>query len=452
MPCLCTICRSFTANTLLTSYLCLGTAMNCFKTNYLLTLLSATGIALLATMMMPECHHDGHVDHSTSVLINNDEFMGYVSNEGSSVMSNSWASKTEFIGRNIKHHHTKHHREHHKIECDEILPFFPCVEEGYCSILTVDQNGCGNYTTVQAAVDAVKDNSPNRTMILITAGVYKEKVLIPRTKPNIAFQGQGYICTSIVWNDTANSSNGTVYSASVSVFAANFIAKDISFKNSAPAPNPGDVGGQAVALRIAGDEAAFYRCGFYGAQDTLHDDRGRHYFKECFIQGSIDFIFGNARSLYEDCELNSIANPVPEGSTMITGAITAHGRGSAEENTGFSFVNCLIGGTGRVWLGRAWRPYSRVIFSYTYMSDIISPEGWNDWNDPTRDRTIFYGQYRCTGPGANQTMRVPYSQELNDTQAAPFLTIAYIDGDQWLIPSFFPHLKFREQKQYVSVH
>lgn len=74
-------------------------------------------------------------------------------------------------------------------------------------------------------------------------------------------------------------------------------------KNTAPPASPGDIGNQAVALRIVGDQAAFYGCGFYGAQDTLHDDRGRHYFKECFIQGSIDFIFGNARSLYEVYEL-----------------------------------------------------------------------------------------------------------------------------------------------------
>lgn len=70
-------------------------------------------------------------------------------------------------------------------------------------------------------------------------------------------------------------------------------------QNVAPAPDPGDVGGQAVALRVSGDQSAFYGCGFYGAQDTLNDDQGRHYFKECFIQGSIDFIFGNGRSLYE---------------------------------------------------------------------------------------------------------------------------------------------------------
>ncbi|KAM7505019.1 hypothetical protein LguiB_003923 [Lonicera macranthoides] len=201
-----------------------------------------------------------------------------------------------------------------------------------------------------------------------------EKVNVPRNKPNITFQGQGYTSTAIVWNDTANSSHGTFYSASVQVFAPNFIAKNISFMNVAPIPKPGDVGAQAVAMRIAGDGATFWGCGFFGAQDTLHDDRGRHYFKDCYIQGSIDFIFGNAKSFYQDCQLTSMANPVAAGQRLINGAVTAHGRASADENSGFAFVNCAIGGTGRIWLGRAWRPFSRVVFSYTSMSDIIAPE------------------------------------------------------------------------------
>ncbi|KAF3443499.1 hypothetical protein FNV43_RR13182 [Rhamnella rubrinervis] len=337
----------------------------------------------------------------------------------------------------IDRHHQKKRPDHKRKKgsiCDDFPRDFPPPDTNTTSILCVDGNGCCNFTTVQAAVDAVFNSSQKRTIIWINSGIYYEKVMVPKTKPNITFQGQGYTSTAIVWNDTANSSHGTFYCGSVQVFSDNFIAKNISFMNVAPIPSPGDIGAQAVAIRIGGDQAAFWGCGFFGAQDTLHDDRGRHYFKECFIQGSIDFIFGNARSLYEGCWLVSMANPVAPGTKSINGAVTAHGRASKEENTGFAFVNCTIGGTGRVWLGRAWRPFSRVVFALTTMSDIIAPEGWNDFNDPARDQTAFYGEYNCTGAGANMSMRVPYALRLNDTQAASFLNVSFIDGDQWLQP------------------
>ncbi|PKA52238.1 putative pectinesterase 8 [Apostasia shenzhenica] len=317
--------------------------------------------------------------------------------------------------------------------CDfagNILP----PETNTTAVLCVDRNGCCNFTTVQSAVNAVADLSQKRTIIWINKGIYLEKVTLAKTKVNVTFQGQGMESTAVVWNDTASSSGGTFFSASVSVFGDNFIAKNISFMNVAPMPKPGDVGAQAVAIRISGDQAALWGCGFFGAQDTLHDDRGRHYFKDCFIQGSIDFIFGDGRSFYEACQLISIASPVPAGKKVINGAVTAQGRSSKDEKTGFAFVNCSIGGTGRIWLGRAWRPFSRVVFSLTAMTDVISPEGWNDFNDPSRDQTVFYGEYKCSGAGANQTLRAPYVLKMNDTQAAPFLNASYVDGDQWLLP------------------
>ncbi|KAJ1380328.1 Pectinesterase, catalytic [Sesbania bispinosa] len=335
-----------------------------------------------------------------------------------------------------------HHRPHKKHPdsgnnassniCDDFPPGIPPPNTNTTSYLCVDRKGCCNFTTVQAAVNAVPDFSLKRTIIWINSGIYYEKIMVLRTKPNITFQGQGYTSTALAWNDTAKSANGTFYSGSVQVFASNFSAKNISFMNLAPIPVPGAEGAQAVAIRISGDQAEFRGCGFFGAQDTLHDDKGRHYFKDCYIQGSIDFIFGNARSLYENCQLVSIANPLPPGQKSINGAVTAHGRVSGDENTGFAFVNSTIGGNGRIWLGRAWRPYSRVVFAFTVMSDIIAPEGWNDFNDPTRDQTIFYGEYNCSGPGANMALRAPYVQRLNDTQAFPFLNTSFIDGEQWL--------------------
>ncbi|CAM8904410.1 unnamed protein product [Rhodiola kirilowii] len=318
--------------------------------------------------------------------------------------------------------------------CDDFPSNVPPPDTNTTTYLCVDSHGCCNFTTIQSAVNAVANFSMNRTVLWINSGFYYEKVIVPKTKPNITFQGQGYMSTAIAWNDTAASAHGTFYSGSVQVFATNFIAKNISFMNVAPIPKPGDVDAQAVAIRVSGDEAAFWGCGFFGAQDTLHDDKGRHYFKECYIQGSIDFIFGNGKSLYENCQLISMANPVALGRRSVDGSVTAQGRVTKDENTGFLFVKCTIGGTGRIWLGRAWRPYSRTIFALTNMSDIIAPEGWNNLNDPTRDQTVFYGEYNCTGSGANMTMRAAYVQRLNDTDVSPFLNTSFIDGDEWLQP------------------
>ncbi|KAH9543531.1 hypothetical protein CY35_13G070300 [Sphagnum magellanicum] len=292
--------------------------------------------------------------------------------------------------------------------------------------IVVDQKGKGNYKTVQAAVNSIKQGNKQRVVIQINPGVYREKIKIPSTKPYITFYGQaGAAKTILVYGDTAAKAGSTSLSASTTVMSDGFIARGISFRNSAPAPVGGAVGRQAVALLIQGDKAAFYTCSFYGAQDTLYDKSGRHYFKNCYIQGSIDFIFGDGQSYYEKCHLNSIANP---GS----GSLTAQKRSSKGEDTGFSFVGCVVTGSGPIYLGRAWGPYSRVVFIRTYIEDLIIPAGWYDWGLSSRRKTVYYGQYKCSGPGANTKGRVNWSLELTDAQARPFKTISFIDGASWL--------------------
>ncbi|KAH7428038.1 hypothetical protein KP509_10G072300 [Ceratopteris richardii] len=244
--------------------------------------------------------------------------------------------------------------------------------------ITVDKHGKGQYTRIQDAVDSIPEKNTKWVYIQINAGYYTEKVIIPYNKPYIIFQGAGKSSTIISWSERASDSS-TSDSATFSVYADSFVARGIGFKNAAPPAPPGANGGQAVAVLLSGDMMAFYKCGFYGAQDTLFDGLGRHYFKSCYIEGSIDFIFGQGQSTYKECELYVKAQ---EG--YISGSITAQKRDDTHDSGGFVFVSCTIGGTGQVYLGRAWGAYSRVVFMYTYMSSIIAPEGWSDWGIPSR--------------------------------------------------------------------
>ncbi|CAN8234198.1 unnamed protein product [Cochlearia groenlandica] len=300
-------------------------------------------------------------------------------------------------------------------------------------VLVVDLNGGGNFTTVQSAVDAVPELSSSTTLIIINPGIYREKVLVNKNKMNLVLQGGGYQRTSIEWSDTAELAGGTEKSYTFGVYGSNFIANGISFKYNAPEPQPGVNGSMAVAMSVSGDKAAFYRCGFYGFQDTLLDGGlGRHYFRNCFIQGSVDFIYGNGRSIYQDCTIKSVAKASVGG---ITGFITAQGKDSRSERSGFSFVNCTVDGTGKILLGRAWRVYASVVFSRTYMAGIIAPKGWNDWDNATRDKTVMFGEHRCSGPGAYYRGRVSYSHQMTDAMARRFTNLSYIDGAEWLNPA-----------------
>ncbi|GJV18616.1 probable pectinesterase 68 [Tanacetum coccineum] len=304
---------------------------------------------------------------------------------------------------------------------------------GYRNI-TVDINGLGDYTTVQEAVDSVSINNMKNILIRISAGVYVEKVVVPASKPYITFQGEGREKTVIEWHDRASDRGPdgqqlrTYQTASVIVYASYFSARNISFKNTAPAPMPGMHGWQAAAFRISGDKAYFSGCGFYGAQDTLCDDAGRHYFKECYIEGSIDFIFGNGRSMYKDCELHSIAKRF--------GSIAAHDRRTPDDKSGFAFVGCRVTGTGPVYVGRAMGQYSRIVYSYTYFDNVVAHGGWDDWDhESNKNKTAFFGVYRCWGPGAAAVRGVSWARELNYDSAHKFLAKSFVNGRHWIAPS-----------------
>ncbi|KAG9135087.1 hypothetical protein Leryth_011586 [Lithospermum erythrorhizon] len=284
-------------------------------------------------------------------------------------------------------------------------------------LLRVDQSGQGDYKRIQEAIDAVPSNNSELFFIWIKPGIYREKVVVPVDKPFITLSGTEASDTVITWNDS-----GDIFeSPTLTILATDFIARYLTIQNT-----HGNTG-KAVALRVSGDKAAFYGCRITSYQDTLLDDAGRHYYSNCYIEGAVDFIFGNAASLYERCHLHSIAEE--------SGAMMAQKRESPLENTAFIFLGGKITGVGSTFLGRAWGAYSRVVFALTYMSGVVKPEGWNDWGDSSKQRSVYYGEYKCSGPGANRSKRVTWSKSLTKDEAAPFLTKGMIGGRGWLRPS-----------------
>ncbi|GMH11556.1 hypothetical protein Nepgr_013397 [Nepenthes gracilis] len=221
---------------------------------------------------------------------------------------------------------------------------------------------------------------------------------------------------------------GTVYSGTLSVYSDYFVAANLIIVNAAPRPDGKRLGAQALALRILGEKAALYNCRLLGFQDTFNDDTGKHFFKGCYIEGTVDFIFGDGRSLY----LNTHIHVIPGDRVAM---ITAQGRQNQNDNGGYSFVHCRVTGTGQIaFLGRAWMPAPRVIFSYTTMSDVVRPEGWSDNFKPQVQKTVFYGEYQCKGPGAKASGRVKYAKALTYGQVQEYTSLDFIEAAKWLLP------------------
>ncbi|CAL0310914.1 unnamed protein product [Lupinus luteus] len=184
----------------------------------------------------------------------------------------------------------------------------------------------------------------------------------------------------------------------------------------------------ALAAKVEGNRSAFYNCAFKGVQDTLCDHSGLHYYNNCYIQGAIDFIFGDAQSIYEKCAINFTTGI---GGPKRDGVITAQSRGSIDSTTGFVFKECTITGiNGKTQLGRAYGYYSRVIIANSFLSDVVRPEGWSTWKKP--EKNLVYVEVNNTGPGANNPNRVKWMKTLSKDELKSFLDISYVDIDGWI--------------------
>jgi len=293
-------------------------------------------------------------------------------------------------------------------------------------VITVRKDGTGNFKRITDAINSVPSNNNKRVIIKIGPGEYREKITIDRTKRFVTLYGNPNAKPTLSYGGTA-AQYGTVDSGTLIALADYFVAANLIIKNTAPKPDGKRKGAQASALRISGDKSAVYNCRILGFQDTICDDRGYHFFKDCYIEGTVDFIFGSGTSIYLNTELHVVQDSGIE-------VIAAQARQS-NDNTGYSFLHCAVTGTGsNTFLGRAWMSRPKVVYIYTNMGNAINPQGWSDNFHPERDGTVFYGEYKNSGSGANMVKRVKYSKELTYDQAKPYMTLGFIKGSSWLLP------------------
>jgi pectin methylesterase-like acyl-CoA thioesterase len=316
----------------------------------------------------------------------------------------------------------------------------------YAYDVTVAKDGSGNYTTIQAAVTAAPTARTTAYTIYIKDGIYTEKVTVPSNKPFLQFVGQSVANTILTWNDNAltpNGSGGTVGtggSGSIVVNATDFSALTMTFVNSF-----GD-GSQAVAVSLYADRAAFKNCRFLGNQDTLltyesGNAVSRHYFKDCYIDGNVDFIFGNAIAVFDNCVIYAKTRVVNAATSYITAANTP-----ATQTYGYLFRNAKIpsnNGTTLYYLGRPWQnstgfstaagtlANNKVIFSKTKIGvNEIQPAGWVVWDTGTDPTKITFGEFQTRyfdGHLVNTSQRVSWSQQLTPTDTLNY-TIAKMFG------------------------
>ena len=290
----------------------------------------------------------------------------------------------------------------------------------------VAKDGSGNFTSIQAAINAVPDYRKKRSVIYIKNGTYTEKLILPASKQLVAFVGESVEKTVIAYGDWSQKKSvlgediGTSGSATFFVYGRDFYAENISFKNTA-----GPVG-QAVAAHVSADRCMFYNCRFLGFQDTLftYADNSRQYYKNCYIEGTTDFIFGWSTAVFDQCEIHSLRD------SYITAASTLQ-----STRFGYLFYKCKLTaepGVKLAYLGRPWRNYAKTVFRECDFGAHIRPEGWHNWKKTIAEKTSFYAEYNNTGPGADLSGRVKWSHVLSKKQAKEWTVENVLKGeDGW---------------------
>jgi pectinesterase len=284
--------------------------------------------------------------------------------------------------------------------------------------IVVDQTGHGNFLTIQDAINSAPSFPYQRIIIFVKNGVYKEKVKVHSWNPKISLIGESREGTIITYDDYFNKiglgRNSTFYTYTMLVEGNDFFAKNLTIQNTS-----GEVG-QAVALNVNADRVFFSNCSFIGNQDTLYTsgEGTKNYFNNCYIEGTTDFIFGDATVLFESCEIHS------KKDSYVTAASTPQ-----NTNFGYVFKHCkltAVEGVSQVYLGRPWRIYAKTVFMNCEMGGHIKPKGWENWSKPEAEKSAFYAEYNCKGPGFQPQKRVSWSHQLTKKESEEYTSEAIL--------------------------
>jgi pectinesterase len=299
--------------------------------------------------------------------------------------------------------------------------------------------GTTEFPTIQMAMDhhpfagVAPDGKPGRVYIEIAPGVYHERVIVTQNHTNITLVGTGNSPSDVVISNSLNAkqAGGTFFTETVEINGDGFEADNLTFENTA-----GNTG-QAVAAAVRADRAVFKHCRFLGHQDTLFADYGRQYYVDSYIEGGVDFIFGNATAVFDHTEIHANG----------PGYLTAQSRTSPHQLTGYVILDSKVtsgiepaAASGpasadekdAISLGRPWRPYARVIYINTELPADVIPQGWSAWGNRDPVPLAYYAEYHSAGAGANPAARVPWSHQLTAKDAAQFMPKAFLAGeDRW---------------------
>lgn len=284
----------------------------------------------------------------------------------------------------------------------------------------VSATGHGDFRTIQQAIDHAPDEGENQQLVIaIEPGTYTERLVIPQDRQDVKLLGLGKdpSATIITYDMSAAVAGGTFVSSTVDVEGAGFEASNLTVENS---HGPGS---QAVALAVHSDRAVLRNCRLIGWQDTLYAASGRQFYDHCYISGAVDFIFGNARAVFDHCEIHSVG----------PGYITAESRTRPDGLGGFVFSHSRLTAdesANPVYLGRPWRPYARVVFLNTFLGPHIDPAGWREWHPGETQslETAYYAEYNSTGPGGLSAHREPHARLLTASQAEQFDTKRFLSS------------------------